>query len=55
MQISGMLHGARLLKFVGFPATEVLGPGASEEDIKAMADYLGAEFGLDAKPAAAKQ
>ena len=27
MQITGMLHGARLLEFVGFPATEVLGPG----------------------------
>ena len=36
MQISGMLHGARLLEFAGFPATEVLGPDASEEDIKAM-------------------
>ena len=31
MQITGMLHGAGLLEFVGFPATEVLGPGASEE------------------------
>ena len=27
MQITGMLHGARLLEFAGFPATEVLGPG----------------------------
>ena len=44
MQISGMLHGARLLKFVGFPATEVLGPGASEEDIKALLDRHGQVF-----------
>lgn len=38
MQITGMLHGARLLEFAGFPVTEVLGPGASEEEIKAMLD-----------------
>src|SRR5881227_1317236 len=44
MQISGMLHGARLLQFVGFPATEVLGPGASEEDIKALLDRHGQVF-----------
>ena len=36
MQITGMLHGARLLEFAGFPVTEVLGPAASEEEIKAM-------------------
>jgi succinyl-CoA synthetase beta subunit len=44
MQITGMLHGARLLEFVGFPATEVLGPGASEEEIKAMLDKHGQLF-----------
>src|SRR2546427_2865416 len=44
MQITGMLHGARLLKFVGFPATEVLGPGASEEEIKALIDRHGQVF-----------
>jgi succinyl-CoA synthetase beta subunit len=44
MQITGMLHGARLLRFVGFPATEVLGPGASEEEIKAMIDRHGQVF-----------
>jgi mono/diheme cytochrome c family protein len=27
----------------------------TSDEIKTMADYLGAEFGLDAKPAAAKQ
>src|SRR4051794_23026160 len=44
MQITGMLHGARLLEFVGFPATEVLGPGASEEEIKALIDRSGQVF-----------
>ena len=44
MQITGMLHGARLLGFAGFPATEVLGPDASEEDIKAMIDKHGLIF-----------
>ena len=31
MQITGMLHGAKLLQFAGFPTSEVLGPDASEE------------------------
>ena len=44
MQITGMLHGARLLEFAGFPTTEVLGPGASEEEIKAMLDKHGLVF-----------
>ena len=44
MQITGMLHGARLLEFAGFPATEVLGPAASEEEIKAMIDKYGLVF-----------
>jgi succinyl-CoA synthetase beta subunit len=44
MQITGMLHGARLLGFVGFPATEVLGPDASEEAIKALIDRHGLIF-----------
>ena len=44
MQITGMLHGARLLRFVGFPATEVLGPGASEEEIKTLIDRHGQVF-----------
>ena len=44
MQITGMLHGARLLEFAGFPSTEVLGPGASEEEIKAMLDKHGLLF-----------
>ena len=44
MQITGMLHGARLLEFAGFPATEVLGPDASEEKIKALIDKHGLIF-----------
>jgi succinyl-CoA synthetase beta subunit len=39
-----MLHGARLLEFAGFPTTEVLGPAASEEEIKAMLDKHGLIF-----------
>ncbi len=44
MQITGMLHGARLLQFVGFPSSEVLGPGASEEEIKSLIDRYGQIF-----------
>jgi succinyl-CoA synthetase beta subunit len=44
MQITGMLHGARLLQFAGFPATEVLGPAASEEEIKSLIDRHGQIF-----------
>lgn len=44
MQITGMLHGSRLLEFAGFPTTEVLGPGASEEEIKALIDRHGLVF-----------
>ena len=44
MQISGMLYGARLLSFVGFPAPEVLGPDASEEAIKTLIDRHGEIF-----------
>ena len=35
MQVTGMLYGAKLLQFAGFPTSEVLGPDASEEEIKA--------------------
>ena len=38
MQITGMLHGAKLLQFAGFPTSEVLGPDASEEEIRALID-----------------
>ncbi len=44
MQITGMLYGARLLEFAGFPATEVLGPDASEEAINALIGRHGLIF-----------
>jgi len=44
MQVTGMLHGAKLLKFAGFPCSEVLGPDASEDDIKALIDRHGSIF-----------
>ena len=37
MQVTGMLYGARMLRFVGFPTSEVLGPAASEDEIGALA------------------
>jgi succinyl-CoA synthetase beta subunit len=36
MQVTGMLYGSKMLRFVGFLASEVLGPEASEQDIKAL-------------------
>ena len=36
MQLTGMLHGARLLDYVEFPAAEVLGPGATEDEIQGL-------------------
>jgi succinyl-CoA synthetase beta subunit len=44
MQVTGMLHGAKLLRFAGFPSAEVLGPDASEEEIKALIDRYGSVF-----------
>ena len=44
MQITGMLHGAKLLRFAGFPTADVLGPDASEEEIKALLDRYGTVF-----------
>jgi succinyl-CoA synthetase beta subunit len=44
MQVTGMLYGSRMLQFVGFPTAEVLGPDASEEDIKALLDKYGMIF-----------
>src|SRR5690349_3697421 len=44
MQVTGMLYGAKLLRFAGFPTAEVLGPDASEEDIKALIDRHGSVF-----------
>jgi succinyl-CoA synthetase beta subunit len=44
MQVTGMLYGAKMLQFVGFPTAEVLGPDASEEEIKALIDRCGMVF-----------
>ena len=44
MQVTGMLYGAKLLGFAGFPASEVLGPDASEGQIKAMIERHGSVF-----------
>jgi hypothetical protein len=38
MQITGMLYGSKLLEYVDFPATEVLGPAASEDEIQGLLD-----------------
>ncbi len=44
MNISGMLHGAGLLKIVDFPASEVLGPEASEHEIHNLIEKCGSVF-----------
>src|SRR6516162_8283369 len=44
MQVTGMLYGSKMLQFVGFPTSEVLGPDASEEEIKALIDKHGMIF-----------
>ena len=41
MQVTGMLYGARMLRFVGFPTSEVLGPAASEDEIRALIEKHG--------------
>jgi succinyl-CoA synthetase beta subunit len=44
MQITGMFYGSRLLQFAGFASSEVLGPDASEEQIKALIERYGSIF-----------
>src|ERR1700687_518840 len=44
MQVTGMLYGSKLLQFAGFPTAEVLGPDASEEQIKALIERHGSVF-----------
>ena len=41
MQITGMLWGSKLLKYVGFPTSEVLGPQASRHEIQDLIDRWG--------------
>jgi succinyl-CoA synthetase beta subunit len=36
VQISGMLQGTRLLRHIGFPAAETLGPDASDDEIEGL-------------------
>jgi hypothetical protein len=36
MQLAGLLYGSKLLRFVGFPCPEVLGPEATESEIKTL-------------------
>lgn len=38
MQLTGLLHGAPLLRHVDFPVTEVLGPAATEAEIQDLID-----------------
>jgi len=44
MQVTGMLHGAKLLQFVGFPTSEILGPNATEAEIEALIAKHGQVF-----------
>lgn len=44
MQLSGLLHGSKLLDIVQFPHAEVLGPDASEDEIKALINRCGSVF-----------
>ena len=44
MQVTGLLHGSRLLRHVDFPCPEVLGPGASEDEIQALIERHGLVF-----------
>jgi succinyl-CoA synthetase beta subunit len=41
VQVTGMLWGAKLLNYVGFPTSEVLGPEATSEQIKDLLDRYG--------------
>src|ERR1700694_2139215 len=38
MNVTGMLYGSRLLAHVDFPTSEVLGPGATEDQIQGLID-----------------
>ena len=44
MQVTGMLYGAKLLRFAGFQTSEVLGPDADEQSIKALIRRHGSIF-----------
>ena len=44
MQLTGLLHGAPLLKHVDFPTAKVLGPDASEDRIQDLIRRHGQVF-----------
>jgi succinyl-CoA synthetase beta subunit len=44
MQLTGMLHGSKLLQFVDFPAAKVLGPEAAEDEIGGLIESHGSVF-----------
>jgi len=44
MQLTGMLHGSKLLQFVDFPAAKVLGPEATEDEIGGLIESHGSVF-----------
>jgi succinyl-CoA synthetase beta subunit len=44
MQLTGMLHGSKLLRFVDYPCAEVLGPEASEDEIGKLIEKAGSVF-----------
>ena len=44
MQLTGLLHGAPLLRHVDFPTAEVLGPDASEDEIRELIKRHGQVF-----------
>ena len=44
MQLTGLQWGGKLLKYVGFPTAEVLGPEASVDEIKALITRHGEVF-----------
>ena len=44
MEITGMLYGSQLLKFAGSPTSEILGPDASEDEIKTLINRVSGEL-----------
>lgn len=44
MQITGMLYGSKLLKLVDYPASEVLGSNATNDEIKELINKCGMVF-----------
>jgi succinyl-CoA synthetase beta subunit len=44
MQLTGMLYGSKLLDLVGFPHAKVLGPAASDKEIRSLIEECGQVF-----------